>query len=151
VVIIARNPTREEEVNAIRVRALELTRVLLGPFHVEDDNILGWCEVFLRLASAASAGAVDRLEADSKFSRSLTIVLILGWPVYILSRGVSAPLILGAGLPILPVTFVWWYAKYRGTSSEELSRQKAANLSGPSDIVNPGFIQMMPVKFSQMF
>jgi len=67
----------------IRIRAKDVVQSTLKSFYSEKDNALEWAGIFARLASPAASTEIDRLEADSKFFRSLCVVLIVGWPIYI--------------------------------------------------------------------
>lgn len=87
----------------IRVRALDVARATLGPFWMEGDNILEWSTTFLRMRSGALSAAIDRLEADSKFFRSLAVVLIVAWPMYVFSLGRSWFYLCGAAIVLVPV------------------------------------------------
>lgn len=96
-----------------RIRALELAKAALGGFHCKDDNILEWSTSFVRLGSAACSVEIDRLDADSKFFRSLTIVLILAWPIFVWS---SCPWKYPAWLSLLtlgPIIFLHCYVNQK--------------------------------------
>jgi hypothetical protein len=68
----------KKELPSIRRRADRLFDELLSAkLYREDDNRLTWSESFLRVGSGAAKGELDRLEADSKFFRSLAVVAIL--------------------------------------------------------------------------
>lgn len=68
----------KKELPSIRRRADRLFDELLrAKLYHEDDNRLTWSESFLRVGSAPAKGELDRLEADSKFFRSLAVVAIL--------------------------------------------------------------------------
>ena len=59
---------------------LSLTLVARAYVHVGDDSagtsLYDWCLSLARLRSSSAAAEVDRYQADSKFFRSLTIVLL---------------------------------------------------------------------------
>jgi hypothetical protein len=68
----------KKELPSMRRRADRLFNQVLGKeLYGEDDNRLTWSESFLRFGGAAAMGQLDRLEADSKFFRSLAVVAIL--------------------------------------------------------------------------
>jgi hypothetical protein len=67
----------------IRLRARDLMQSVLKPYFSDKDNAMEWAGIFARLRSAAASAEIDRLEADSKFFRSLMAVLIIGWPIWI--------------------------------------------------------------------
>ncbi len=57
--------------------ASALRKTALAPVHgVEAMNVFQWCKAVLLQQSAISLALVQRFEADSKFFRSLTIVLL---------------------------------------------------------------------------
>jgi hypothetical protein len=47
------------------------------------ESALAWATAFVRVQSAAAAGEIDRVEADSKFFRSLTALQLLSWPLLV--------------------------------------------------------------------
>lgn len=65
-------------------RATEIKRQALGPLQANESvNTFQWCKALLNTASPASFAVVQRFEADSKFFRSFTVVLLLllaAWP-----------------------------------------------------------------------
>jgi membrane protein implicated in regulation of membrane protease activity len=67
----------------IRIRARDVVQSILKSFYSDKDNAMEWAGIIARLGSQAASMEIDRLEADSKFFRSLTTVLVLGWPIYI--------------------------------------------------------------------
>jgi hypothetical protein len=67
----------------IRLRARDLMQSVLKSFYSEKDNAMEWAGMITRLRSTTASAEIDRLEADSKFFRSLMTVLILGWPIWI--------------------------------------------------------------------
>lgn len=69
---------------SIRIRARDVVQTLLGSLFSPKDNAMEWAGIIARLRSAPASAEIDRLEADSKFFRSLTTVLILGWPIFVL-------------------------------------------------------------------
>jgi 8-oxo-dGTP pyrophosphatase MutT (NUDIX family) len=66
-------------------RASAIKRQTLGPLRANDAiNTFQWCKALLNIESPASFALVERLEADSKFFRSFTVVLVLLlvlWPL----------------------------------------------------------------------
>ena len=115
----------------IRVRAVEVARVALGPFWMHGDNNLDWSTTFLRLHGGALSAAIDRLEADSKFFRSLAVVLLLAWPMYVLSLGGQWFYWLGAVIVLLPMVLLipnW------GPHSEDLEKRKREHLATASTV-----------------
>lgn len=69
---------KRDEDQALQARAKTLLKtapILLDP--AEIDSILQWSAIFARLRCPGTAIEIDRLEADSKFFRSLTVLLVL--------------------------------------------------------------------------
>ena len=66
-------------------RASAIKRQTLGPLRANEAiNTFQWCKALLNIESPASFAQVERLEADSKFFRSFTVVLVLLlalWPL----------------------------------------------------------------------
>src|SRR5262249_22899507 len=97
----------------------------------------------VRLTSAAATLEIDRLEADSRVFRSLTIVLILASPIYILCsfRDTRSPLRLaGVVLALVPVGALRCYVesidkKYKRDKNEE--KQEAEDARGTPRPVAP--------------
>ena len=118
----------------IRARAVEVVRAALGPFWMEGDNNLDWSTTFLRLHGGALSAAIDRLEADSKFFRSLTVVLLFAWPMYVLSLGGRWFYWLGAGIPLLPVLFFALLVPAWGPRGKDLERRKREHLATASTV-----------------
>ncbi|HEY2383998.1 MAG TPA: hypothetical protein VGK48_22720 [Terriglobia bacterium] len=68
----------KKELPSMRRRADRLFNELLtADLYSENDNRLTWSESLIRLGSASAKGELDRLEADSKFFRSLAVVAVL--------------------------------------------------------------------------
>jgi ADP-ribose pyrophosphatase YjhB (NUDIX family) len=65
-------------------RAVELKEKALEPLQAKDAiNTFQWCKTLLNSKSPASLAVVQRFEADSKFFRCFTVVLLLllvAWP-----------------------------------------------------------------------
>lgn len=65
-------------------RAARIKQQALGPLRAKDAiNTFQWCKALLNVESPASLAVVQRFEADSKFFRCFTIVLLLlliAWP-----------------------------------------------------------------------
>jgi hypothetical protein len=71
--MVSKNESKE-----LREHSTRLVKTALGlPENGKIDSIFQWARVFVRLRSPATALEVDRLEADSKFFRSLTVLLFL--------------------------------------------------------------------------
>ena len=66
------------------------------------DNALNWATASIRLLSPAASVEVDRLEADSKFFRSLTTLQLLGWPAVVFLIWRAVPHWVWIGYPLLP-------------------------------------------------
>jgi hypothetical protein len=65
----------KKELPSMRRRADRLFHEVLGKdLYFEVDNRLTWTESLLTIGGAAAKGTLDRLEADSKFFRSLAVV-----------------------------------------------------------------------------
>lgn len=112
----------------VHVRALEVARVALGPFWMDGDNIFDWSTTFLQIGSGALTTAVERVEADSKFFRSLTVVLILAWPIYLFSLCPKFLSWTGAIAGLAPVTYLYLFIKNRGPSGKALQADKQRRL-----------------------
>lgn len=76
------NPTHRSYFS-IRLRARDVMKSVLKSSFEDKDNAMEWAGIIVRLRSAPASAEIDRLEADSKFFRSFTTVLILGWPIWI--------------------------------------------------------------------
>lgn len=126
----------------IRLRARDVMQSVLKSYYSDKDNAMEWAGIITRLRSAAASAEIDRLEADSKFFRSLTTVLILGWPIWILIiRNSHFPLVqpreLGmrvfalilAVLSLLPLLGLRYYVERR----ESLHKQQKAPITTSSD------------------
>ena len=65
-------------------RAGKIKQQALGPLQAKDAiNTFQWCKALLNVESPASLAVVQRFEADSKFFRCFTVVLLLllvAWP-----------------------------------------------------------------------
>jgi ADP-ribose pyrophosphatase YjhB (NUDIX family) len=65
-------------------RAAKIKRQALGPLQAQDAvNTFQWCKALLNSESPASLAVVQRFEADSKFFRCFTVVLLIllvAWP-----------------------------------------------------------------------
>jgi hypothetical protein len=69
----------------LRLRAKSVLKHKLDTCYDGKDNALEWAQSFIRLSSGPASAEIDRLEADSKFFRSLAAVLIAGWFAFCLS------------------------------------------------------------------
>lgn len=68
----------KKELPSMRRRADRLLHEVLGrELYSEADNRLTWSQAMLTFGGAAAKGMLDRMEADSKFFRSLAVVLML--------------------------------------------------------------------------
>lgn len=74
----------KRERNLAVERASKIKRLALGPLRAQDAvNTFQWCKALLNVESPASLAVVQRFEADSKFFRCFTVVLVLllaAWP-----------------------------------------------------------------------
>jgi ADP-ribose pyrophosphatase YjhB (NUDIX family) len=74
----------KRERNVAVERASKIKRQVLGPLQAQDAvNTFQWCKALLNAESPASLAVVQRFEADSKFFRCFTVVLLLlliAWP-----------------------------------------------------------------------
>lgn len=74
----------KRERNLAVERAAKIKQQVLGPLQAKDAiNTFQWCKALLNAESPASLAVVQRFEADSKFFRCFTIVLLIlliGWP-----------------------------------------------------------------------
>jgi 8-oxo-dGTP pyrophosphatase MutT (NUDIX family) len=120
-------------------RARKIKRESLGKIAAADTiNTFQWAKAFLALESPASLANVQRLEADSKFFRCFSVVLLvlmLTWPLHPL----SGP----TGLAIITLLFVlaiWRYMEQRFKSINQaywsvitiVARDAAIPLNTPS-------------------
>jgi len=116
---------RKKELPSMRRRADCMIHEILGEaLHAEGDNRLTWSEAFLTASAPAAKTMLDRLEADSKFFRSLAVVTILstaivfspltGWITpwqYLVPAGILSALML-----------IFWLAKTRRKKSVSTKR-----------------------------
>lgn len=77
----------KDERNFAVKRAIMIKEQAIAQLRAEDSiNAFQWCKAWLNVESPPSLAVVQRFEADSKFFRSLTVVLFLllllpvGWP-----------------------------------------------------------------------
>lgn len=75
-----------------------------------NDSTLEWCTAFLRTHAGSAISEIDRLEADSKFFRSLSVVLLVG--AIILTIEKNEPTVAIALLVLLPFS-LWRYMERR--------------------------------------
>jgi len=68
---------RKRESDAIQNRARTLLSTVMGLQRDEVDSALQWATTFGRMRVPSAMVEVDRLEADSKFFRSLSVLLVL--------------------------------------------------------------------------
>jgi hypothetical protein len=118
----------ETEVESLKQRAELLGgRILNQEYYKHEDSILNWATAFVRLRNPSAAVEIDRLEADSKFFRSLTVVLALGWPMLtFLFEGNFYLIKLGAALLswllLLLLTLLFKSAPYKGDDPTRIHR-----------------------------
>jgi hypothetical protein len=108
----------------VRIRAKDLTKALLTKYYVDGDNALEWAATFVRLGSSAASAEIDRLEADSKFFRSLAVVLVLIWsfnPLSLTPHAHWAWVSLITSVPVVALRIGLWLA---GSISGSLEAQK---------------------------
>jgi len=90
----------------------ELRRMVLGK-HRDSMNTFQWCKAVLQLKTDEGLRAVNRFEADSKFFRSLIVVLIL----ITISLLIQLKLIAALFSVILILLSFWRYAERRWKST----------------------------------
>jgi len=90
----------------------ELRRMILGK-HRDSMNTFQWCKAVLQLKSDEGLRAVNRFEADSKFFRSVIVVLIL----ITVSLLIQVKLIAALFSALLILLSFWRYAERRWKST----------------------------------
>lgn len=97
-------------------RASAIKEKMLAPLHAKDAvNTFQWSKSFLTKEHPESMVAVQRFEADSKFFRSLVVVLII-LVVYWLLHGLWPKVFVGLGLILLAL---WRYMEQRLKSTNQ--------------------------------
>jgi 8-oxo-dGTP pyrophosphatase MutT (NUDIX family) len=93
-------------------RAAKIKQQALGPLRAKDAiNTFQWCKALLNAESAASLAVVQRFEADSKFFRCFTTVLLLlliAWPWQHQWPLIGVPVVL-----VLLLLALWRYMEQR--------------------------------------
>jgi hypothetical protein len=104
----------KRESDAVQNRARLVLRECVGLSAAELDSALQWSTVFARIRVPSVMVEVDRLEADSKFVRSLSILILLADAM---TTAVSAKTILlrtvAAILPILSLAIALGMGRWR--------------------------------------
>lgn len=102
----------KRECNLAVERAMKIKRQALAPLQAQDAvNAFQWCKALLNIESPASLAVVQRFEADSKFFRCFTIVLLLllvSWPLQNQWSLVGIPIAL-----VLLLLALWRYMEQR--------------------------------------
>jgi 8-oxo-dGTP pyrophosphatase MutT (NUDIX family) len=93
-------------------RAVKIKQQALGALQAKDSiNTFQWCKALLNVESPASLAVVQRFEADSKFFRCFTVVLLLllaAWPLQDQWPLAGVPVVL-----VLLVLALWRYMEQR--------------------------------------
>lgn len=117
-------------------QADSLRRTLLGPDAARAINTYQWARAILTLNHPAGMAEVARLEADSKFFRSLVIVLVILLAATLANNwhrtGNLFPVLLG----ICAVLSYWRYTERRYKSTEQAYRYMIVLAS--EDRLQPG-------------
>lgn len=102
----------KRERNLAVERAIKIKRQALAPLQAQDAvNAFQWSKVLLNIESPASLAVVQRFEADSKFFRCFTVVLLLllvAWPLQHQWPLVGIPIVLA-----LLLLALWRYMEQR--------------------------------------
>ena len=97
-------------------QAVRIKEHYLDPLDASSAiNAFQWCKVKLTLGHAEAMTSVQRFEADSKFFRSLLVVLLVFIPVGWAREG---PMAIAAGLPVLALAF-WRYVDQRAKATTQ--------------------------------
>lgn len=109
----------KEERNQALEAAVRLKRQALGPLHAGHAvNAFQWCKALLNIESPASFTVVQRFEADSKFFRSFSVVLLmllLSWPWQVRWPLEGWPLVL-----VLLLLALWRYMEQRHKATNQV-------------------------------
>jgi ADP-ribose pyrophosphatase YjhB (NUDIX family) len=93
-------------------RAVEIKEQALGALRAKDTiNAFQWCKALLNVESPQSLAVVQRFEADSKFFRCFTVVLLVllaAWPVNDTWPPVGIPVVV-----VLLLLALWRYMEQR--------------------------------------
>lgn len=93
-------------------RAVRIKEQALEAFQAKDAiNVFQWCKALLNAESPQSLAVVQRFEADSKFFRCFTVVLLvllMAWPVHQKWPPSGIPIVLG-----LLLLALWRYMEQR--------------------------------------
>ena len=108
----------KDERNLAVDRAARIKQQALGPLQAKDSiNTFQWSKALLNLECPATLAAVQRFEADSKFFRCFTVVLLLllaAWPWQLQWPLVGIPVVLG-----LLLLALWRYMEQRHKSTNQ--------------------------------
>jgi ADP-ribose pyrophosphatase YjhB (NUDIX family) len=106
------------ERNVAVERAGKVKQQALGALAAQDAiNTFQWCKAWLNVKSPASMAVVQRFEADSKFFRCLTVVLLVliaAWPLQ--DRWPPVGVAVAAGLLVLSL---WRYMEQRHKATNQ--------------------------------
>jgi hypothetical protein len=91
----------------LKRRRGRVKRLLKRALDIPDkDNALDWTLALLRVRAPGALAPLDRLEADSKFFRSLALALVLSWPlIQFAVSGWSTPAWTASALVLILVAF----------------------------------------------
>jgi 8-oxo-dGTP pyrophosphatase MutT (NUDIX family) len=108
----------KHERNLAVEQAGKIKKQILGRLQAKNAiNTFQWCKALLKIESPESLAVVQRFEADSKFFRCFTVVLLLllaTWPPHPLPNGKHAWTL--AGIPVvlgLVILSLWRYMEQR--------------------------------------
>lgn len=108
----------KRERNLALNRAVKIKERALGALEAKDSiNTFQWCKALLNVESPESLAVVQRFEADSKFFRSFTVVLLLllaAWPLLHDWPAAGVPVVLG----MLLLSF-WRYMEQRHKATNQ--------------------------------
>jgi 8-oxo-dGTP pyrophosphatase MutT (NUDIX family) len=108
----------KRERNLALKRALKIKQHALAGLQAQDAiNTFQWCKALLNAESPASLAVVQRFEADSKFFRCFTVVLLIllaAWPVQHKWPLAGLPIVLG-----LLLLALWRYMEQRYKSTNQ--------------------------------
>jgi hypothetical protein len=87
------------------------------PKELIDDEVFDLATSFVRVQSGAAAVEIDRVEADSKFFRSLIILQLVSWPLLVSDKGLCWWIYYATLVALLLVTKIRrikWFANVLG-------------------------------------